>query len=117
MRNGKRLSRQGGEAYQEGRYTDAETSWLAALEQAKKFGDEDTRLATSLNNLALLYSEQDRYAEAEPLARRALEIWEKALGPEHPNVAQAWKTTLPCYERWTATRRLTDWRSGPGHTG
>ena len=42
----------GKEAYQQGRYTDAETSWLAALEQAKKFGDEDTRLATSLNNLA-----------------------------------------------------------------
>ncbi len=79
----------GEEAYQQGRYTDAETSWLAALEQAKKFGDEDTRLATSLNNLALLYSEQGKYAEAEPLARRALEIWEEALGPEHPNVAKS----------------------------
>ena len=45
----------GDEAYQQGHYTDAETSWLAALEQAKEFGDADTRLATSLNNLALLY--------------------------------------------------------------
>ncbi len=30
---------------------------------------------------------QGRYAEAEPLYRRSLEIREKALGPEHPNVA------------------------------
>ena len=30
---------------------------------------------------------QGKYAEAEPLYARAIEIWEKALGPEHPNVA------------------------------
>jgi hypothetical protein len=35
----------------------------------------------------VLYSNQDRYAEAEPLFKRALAILEKALGPEHPNVA------------------------------
>ena len=28
-----------------------------------------------------------KYTEAEPLYQRALAIWEKALGPEHPNVA------------------------------
>ncbi|MEJ2228990.1 MAG: tetratricopeptide repeat protein [Alphaproteobacteria bacterium] len=28
-------------------------------------------------------------AEAEPLYRRALAIWEKSLGAEHPNVASA----------------------------
>ena len=31
---------------------------------------------------------QGRYTEAEPLYRRSLAIKEKALGPEHPNVAQ-----------------------------
>ena len=44
-------------------------------------------MATSLNNLALLYDDQGRYAEAEPRYKRALAILEKALGPEHPNVA------------------------------
>ncbi len=82
-----RLMKAGGEAYQQGRYTDAETSWLAALEQAKKFGDEDTRLATSLNNLAELYDTQGQYAQAEALYKRSLAIREKALGPEHPSVA------------------------------
>ena len=30
-----------------------------------------------------------RYAEAEPLYRRSLEIREKQLGPDHPDVARA----------------------------
>jgi hypothetical protein len=29
------------------------------------------------------------YAAAEPLYKRSLEISEKALGPEHPDVAKA----------------------------
>ena len=44
-------------------------------------------MATSLNNLAGLYREQGKYAEAEPLYQRALKIDEKALGPDHPDVA------------------------------
>ncbi len=46
-------------------------------------------MAASLNNLALLYQAQGRYAEAEPLYQRSQAIWEKALGPEHPHVAQS----------------------------
>jgi CHAT domain-containing protein len=34
----------------------------------------------------MLYKDQDRFAEAEPLYQRALAITEKALGPEHPDV-------------------------------
>jgi len=30
---------------------------------------------------------QDRYADAEPLCKRALAIREKMLGPDHPTVA------------------------------
>ena len=44
-------------------------------------------MATSLNNLALLYYAQGHYAQAEPLFKRALEINEKALGPDHSRVA------------------------------
>jgi Flp pilus assembly protein TadD len=40
--------------------------------------------ATSLNNLALLYDAQGKYAEAEPLLRHALAIYEKQLGFQHP---------------------------------
>ncbi len=44
-------------------------------------------MATSLNNLAELYRTQGKYADAEPLYKRSLAIYEKALGPEHPHVA------------------------------
>ncbi len=77
----------GMEAYQQGRYGEAEKRWLAALEEAENFGPDDERLATSLNNLAALYYSQGNYAEAEPLFKRSLALREKALGPDHPNLA------------------------------
>ena len=43
--------------------------------------------ATTLNNLALLYSTQGKYEEAEPLYKRSLGIKEKSLGADHPEVA------------------------------
>ena len=43
-------------------------------------------MATGLNNLAWLYlATYD--GRAERLFKRALAIWEKAHGPDHPNVA------------------------------
>ncbi len=77
----------GMEAYEQGRYREAEKRWLAALDEAENFGPDDQRLATSLNNLATLYSAQGNYAQGEPLFQRSLAIWEKVLGPEHPDVA------------------------------
>jgi len=76
-------------AYQQADYAEAEKLLLAALKEAEKFGDQDPRLATSLNNLASLYYAQGKYTEAEPLYQRSLAILEKALGPEHPQVAQS----------------------------
>ena len=85
----------GMKAYEEGRYAEAEKRWLAALEEAENFGPDDERLATSLNNLAGLYDNQGKHAEAEPLYQRALAIVEKALAPEHPDLA----TSLENYAR------------------
>lgn len=55
--------------------------------QEKHFGPEHSDVAVSLNNLASLYLEQVRYAEAEPLFTRALAIFEKRLAPDHPRLA------------------------------
>ncbi len=69
-------------------------------------------MAASLNNLALLYEAQGRYGDAEPLYKRALAIREKALGPEHPDVAQSlhnlakvYKDQNNYYEPWKAQRK------------
>ena len=79
----------GANAYREGRYSEAVESFQGAVKEAEAFGPHDPRLATSLNNLALLYQVQGKYAEAEPLYKRSLAIREKALGLEHPDVARS----------------------------
>ncbi len=79
----------GTKAYQQGNDPEAEKQWSAALNEAERFGPQDPRLATSLNNLAGLYRAQEgKYGEAEPLYQQALANRETALGPEHPDVAQ-----------------------------
>jgi tetratricopeptide (TPR) repeat protein len=45
--------------------------------------------AHKLFNESVSLRDQGKYAEAIQLAERALAIWEKALGPEHPNVANS----------------------------
>ena len=47
-------------------------------------GTSHPHVATSLDGLAGIFLAQGRYAEAEPLYKRALAIRERALGPEHP---------------------------------
>ncbi len=79
----------GREAYRAGRYAEAEKEFQSALAEAEKFGPSDSRLATSLNNLAQLYRAQGLYERAEPLYKRLLAIREKALGPDHPDVAMS----------------------------
>ena len=53
---------------------------------------------TSLNNLAALYDDQGRYADAEPLYKRSLAIREKALGPDHPDVATSLNNLAVLYD-------------------
>lgn len=77
----------GQEAFRYGRFIEAERALAAAIREAERLGPRDSRLVTSLTNLAALYLELGGYAEAEPLYRRALEISETMLGPEHPDVA------------------------------
>ena len=77
----------GVQAYHQGNYPEAEKHLVAAVKEAEGFGPQDPRLATSLNNLALLYYRQGEYIEAEPLYLRALVIAEMALGPDHTLVA------------------------------
>jgi tetratricopeptide (TPR) repeat protein len=64
----------------------------------KTLGPDHRDVATSLQNLALLYDGQGRYADAEPLNRRAQAIWEKALGPDHPAVATSLNNLAAVYE-------------------
>ncbi|HEY9792895.1 MAG TPA: tetratricopeptide repeat protein [Candidatus Obscuribacterales bacterium] len=77
----------GNEAYANGRVAQAEVHFLDALKEAESFGENDARLALSLNNLAAVYHTQGKYTMAEPLYTRSLEIKKRNLGEEHPDVA------------------------------
>jgi tetratricopeptide (TPR) repeat protein len=55
-------------------------------------------VAASLNNLAALYYTQGCYVQAEPLYQRALAISEKALGPEHPDMAASLNNLAGLYK-------------------
>lgn len=60
----------------------------------EELGPDHPNVGQSLNNLAGIYHDQGRYAEAEPLYQPALEIWETALGPDHSESRPRWRTTL-----------------------
>src|SRR5205085_2700699 len=65
---------------------------FAAAERLYRRSVEQTALDNSnypafINNLAELLQDTNRLDEAEPLYRRALALWEKSLGPDHPDVA------------------------------
>ncbi|MEQ8961601.1 MAG: CHAT domain-containing tetratricopeptide repeat protein, partial [Coleofasciculus sp. C2-GNP5-27] len=53
------------------------------------YGEDHQAIAYSLNELGILYDNQGRYSEAEPLYRQALEMTKRLLGEEHPHVAQS----------------------------
>jgi CHAT domain-containing protein len=82
-------------------------------------------VGTSLNNLALLYYAQGRYAEAEPLYKRSLSIREKGLGPDHPDVGGSLNNLAALYRAqgryaeaeplYKRTVSLFDKALGPDH--
>ena len=50
-----------------------------------------------MNEAALAFFNAGKYREAEPLYERALAIWEKALGPDHTDVALSLKNLARLY--------------------
>ena len=87
------LSRDVARLYQAGKYDDAVLVAERALALAEKtFGPENPEVGVTLNNLALLFRRQGRYAEAEPLYRRSLAIT-KTLGSDRRGMPRS----IPCW--------------------
>jgi len=93
-----RLNEQVRKLYQEGKYSEAIPLAERALAIRKlALGNQHPDVATSLDNLALLYQNQGRYAEAEPLYQQALAIVKLALGDKHPDVATSLNNLAELY--------------------
>ena len=84
-----------------------------------------SRKADELNRRVIELYRAGRYAEAIPLVQQALAIYEKALGPDHPDVATAVNNLALLYDKQGRTPRPSRstsgrWRSdekalGPDH--
>lgn len=73
-------------AIQQNKLEHAESLWYAALQDAEGFPVNDPRLTITLECLAEVLFKQRKYAQAEPLCARTLQIYEDTIGPEHPDV-------------------------------
>ena len=82
-------------------FADAVAPFTQALQEAEKFGPNDPRLVKSLSSLAGAYVSQGKYADAEPLYKRALSLSEKIFGLDSPEVANS-------LERIACTQILQD---------
>jgi CHAT domain-containing protein/Tfp pilus assembly protein PilF len=82
-----------------GKYSEAIPLAQRLLANLEKSSGADRDVAASLNNLALLYGNQGRDAEAEPLYRCSLAIMEKAFGPDSAEVGTGLSNLAALYQR------------------
>ena len=79
-------------------------------------------MADWLNSLALSYYHQERFAEAEPLFQRALEIVKKTKGPRHTEYARGLHNLAMLYDHqgnfpkaeFMSRKALAIWENTPG---
>ena len=60
-------------------------------------GEEHPNMATTYNNLAVVYADQGNYKEALKYYRKALVIKEKVLGEDHPKTAMTYNNLGDLY--------------------
>ncbi|OMP05342.1 Tetratricopeptide-like helical [Corchorus capsularis] len=79
-----------GSVISNGKLEQAEKFFLSALQEAKEgFGERDSHVASSCNNLAELYRVKKAFDKAEPLYLEAISILEEAFGSEDIRVGVA----------------------------
>jgi tetratricopeptide (TPR) repeat protein/predicted Ser/Thr protein kinase len=78
----------GGVLYTLSRHDEALAEYrLALARQRELLGENDPRVATTLNHIGNALMELERYDESEASCKRSLEIREKLFGEQHPAVA------------------------------
>lgn len=86
--------------HQQRKYADAAKIGKRVLAIRKSvLGEQHPSYATSLNNLAWLYSRTNNYPRAAPLYKQALEISKSVLGEQHPGYAGRLSNLAGLYAR------------------
>jgi len=59
----------------------------------------------------MLYKEQARYDEAEPLLLEAVTGRRLKLGDEHPHTLESLNNLIELYEAWGKPEKANEWRA------
>lgn len=59
----------------------------------------------------MLYKEQTRCEEAEPLSVEAVIDRHLKLGDTHPHTLESWNNLINLYEAWNKTEKANEWQS------
>ncbi|MEJ8768598.1 DUF2225 domain-containing protein [Prevotella sp. HCN-7019] len=79
-------------------YEKAMVLYKRALYSAvKQLGDKHPDVATSYNNIGLVYNDQGNYVKALESYNKALEIYLSVFGDKHPNVATSYNNIAAVY--------------------
>lgn len=76
----------GEQALTRGSLVEAESMWLAALEEAEDFPEDDSRRAITYEGLSEAYFRQGKNKDAEITCRRLLSLYRRVHGPDHIDV-------------------------------
>ncbi len=95
------LKKAGDASYEAGNYAEAEEKFKAASVESDKFEETDKRRAMTTYNLALALQTQEKYAEAEPYYRQAINLLSQSYGPDTDRVAQV-------YQQLAEMRKMQD---------
>jgi tetratricopeptide (TPR) repeat protein/CHAT domain-containing protein len=82
------------------RDAEAQTLLQRVVAITDRRGGDESLLASALSALADLSNNKGNYDDAQALEKRALEIRERTLGSEHPDVAQHLGKLAFIYHRW-----------------
>ena len=103
------VNRKGEELDRQGNFELAVRAAQKAIEVAERsVGPDHPYVAISLNDLALIYSNEGEYAKAEPLYNRSLAIWVKTLGPDHPYVANCLSKLSALYHAMGENKKASE---------
>jgi tetratricopeptide (TPR) repeat protein len=104
----------------QGRWDESETAYRRALAIDERTSPDSTEIARDLMGLAVVQWQRKRYAQAETLMKRSIDVQTKRLGPDHSDLAPAlnnlgalywtmgrYTDALPLYERVRKTFERT----------
>jgi nephrocystin-3 len=74
------------------------TAYNDMIKQYERTSPPEDELSYVLNKVSFFFWLNTRYPEAEPLCKRALEISEKVLGKDHPNVVASLNSLALLYQ-------------------